>query len=107
MEKIRIKQMHLTNFKGFEEKTFDFNDSEKIILGGRNGYGKTTIFDALELLFTGKIARMKNYLDLHDKRTSLKQESLPLVYSSVSNDTVAVEALINIDGHELEIMRSA
>lgn len=107
MEKIRIKQMHLTNFKGFEEKIFDFNDSEKIILGGRNGYGKTTIFDALELLFTGKIARMKNYLDLHDKRTLLKQESLPLVYSSVSNDTVAVGALINIDGHELEIKRSA
>ena len=76
------------------------------LITGDTGAGKTTIFDALELLFTGKIARMKNYLDLHDKRTLLKQESLPLVYSS-SNNIVAVNAVIDIDGRKLEVMRSA
>ena len=45
MKKVIIKQMKLTNFKGLRDFTIEFNDSMTSVLG-KNGSGKTTIFDA-------------------------------------------------------------
>ncbi|MEL7571202.1 MAG: ATP-binding protein, partial [Eubacteriaceae bacterium] len=35
--------------------TVPFKASNIVILSGQNGYGKTTLFDAVELLFCGDI----------------------------------------------------
>lgn len=52
-----IKSVYLQNFKGIKEKTIiDFCEDTTLLIGP-NGFGKTTIFDALELAFTGKIYR--------------------------------------------------
>ena len=34
-----------------------------MVLDGPNGFGKTTIFDAVELVMTGKISRITNTID--------------------------------------------
>ena len=51
----RIKSLRVNNFKCFDDsKFYEFSfDEEKnpIILTGPNGFGKTTFFDALELVF--------------------------------------------------------
>ena len=68
------------NFKGFEHNFIEFGGATSLILGGKNGYGKTTIFDAIELAFTKKIKRFEEYLDNHDKKFKFNLEVVPLAY---------------------------
>lgn len=53
----KITYLRVFNFKVFDDFELDFKKSNIISLGGPNGYGKTTIFDTLELALTGNIER--------------------------------------------------
>lgn len=106
MKRLKIVSIHVYNFKGFEEATFHFEGCDAVVLGGMNGFGKTTVFDAIELLFTGKIARMVEYRALHNSSLSTSDEVLPLVYSA-NNDTVSVEAEVEIDDVLFFLKRTA
>lgn len=54
---MKIKKIYINNFKGIEQKEIiDFSENTTL-LTGPNGFGKTTIFDVLELCITGKIHR--------------------------------------------------
>lgn len=61
---MKIKKIKIQNFKVFGDTTINFNSSDIIVFDGPNGFGKTTIYDAIELVFTGKIRR---YEDLKAK----------------------------------------
>lgn len=56
---ITIKRLYIENYKLFLQKEIDFSGTLLSIFDGPNGYGKTSIFDAIELLITGKISRVK------------------------------------------------
>lgn len=54
---MNIKKIYLKNFKGIKEKKIvDFSNNTSLLIGP-NGFGKTTIFDAIELCLTGEINR--------------------------------------------------
>lgn len=95
------------NFKGFAELDVSFNDSDAVVLGGLNGYGKTTLFDALELLFTGRIQRMEDYVEFHDARYATSQENKPLVYKTAYSEEVIIKAWVKIDNTIIVILRKA
>ena len=102
----RIIDLTLHNFKGFKDTVISF-EKPRTILGGPNGYGKTSIFDALELLFTGTIQRMQVYRPGHDDRTNLRDEYKPLVYDT-SIDEIIIEANVQLDEHNIvRLKRSA
>ncbi|OZU88230.1 hypothetical protein CIL03_11285 [Virgibacillus indicus] len=54
---MRIKKIYLNNFKGINKKKIISFDNQASLLIGPNGFGKTTIFDVLELCLTGEIHR--------------------------------------------------
>lgn len=57
---MKIKKILLYNFKNFKNKTtIDFNDYVTFLVGP-NGFGKTTIFDAIELGLTGNLSRVSS-----------------------------------------------
>ena len=59
-----INRLEISNFKLIaDKKTIDFSKCDLVVLDGPNGFGKTTIFDAVELILTGKINRIKNTAD--------------------------------------------
>ena len=58
-ETVRIKSLELTNFRCFTNCTLDLS-SDVVAFYGRNGSGKTAIFDAIELALLGNIGRFAN-----------------------------------------------
>lgn len=61
-----LNKLMISNFKYITTDrpiTIDLNNSNMIVLNGQNGYGKTTLFDAIELLITGKIHHIQQVLN--------------------------------------------
>jgi len=56
----QISQIEVSSFKAFKRIHLDLGQSSLLTLDGPNGYGKTSIFDAIELLLTGQINRIQN-----------------------------------------------
>ena len=54
---IVINKIFLDNYKLFENFTLDLKNGLNIF-DGPNGYGKTSLFDAIEFLITGDIKRV-------------------------------------------------
>lgn len=73
---IKIKKLYIKNFKVYKEQIFDFNDTGLIVFDGPNGFGKTTIYDAIELLFTNQIKRYKRLDHLIDGRERRNENPL-------------------------------
>lgn len=57
MHNIYIKRIYLDNFKLFDNFELDFSEGLNVF-DGPNGYGKTSMFDAIEYLITGDIKRV-------------------------------------------------
>tara|TARA_R110002033_G_scaffold84545_1_gene135146 strand:+ start:3024 stop:5357 length:2334 start_codon:yes stop_codon:yes gene_type:complete len=56
----QIYKIEVSSFKAFKHIYLDLGESSLLTLDGPNGYGKTSIFDAVELLLTGQISRIQN-----------------------------------------------
>jgi len=54
----RISTLTIKNFKCVDDLSFDFGSKELIVFDGPNGYGKTTLFDAIEIILIGKPRRI-------------------------------------------------
>jgi ABC-type Mn2+/Zn2+ transport system ATPase subunit len=100
---MKILKLRIHNFKIFADTEIDFSDSNSLILCGRNGYGKTSVFDALELLFTGKIKRYEDYgNNYHDKRWTLYGK--PLVHDKNVTD-LFIEASIQMNDGSMKNLK--
>jgi DNA repair exonuclease SbcCD ATPase subunit len=57
---IKLNRITFRNFKVFgdEPYTINFEDNGLVLLDGPNGYGKTSVFDGIELGLTGNISRL-------------------------------------------------
>jgi len=73
-----IRDLRIKNFKCFDSKKFyRFNfyaNKNPTILSGPNGFGKTTFFDAVELIFTKNITRLQTSIE--DGRVNLGKNIL-------------------------------
>lgn len=58
-----IRKIKMENFRGFCNKTIDFQDKSVVLLSAANGIGKTTTIDAIEWCLTGDIGRLKIAFD--------------------------------------------
>ena len=58
-----IRKIKMENFRGFRNKTINFDDKSVVLLSAANGIGKTTTIDAIEWCLTGSIGRLKTAFD--------------------------------------------
>lgn len=102
MKKWKIAKIKVENFKPFKEANFDLKSSALITLDGPNGFGKTSIFDAVELLFTGKIQRViarNNSIIAKGKKKTHFEENLYWNKQKQGNLVIRTE-LISEDGND-------
>lgn len=57
MNNVILSKIYLDNYKLFDDFTLNFSDGLNVF-DGPNGYGKTSLFDAIEFLITGDIKRV-------------------------------------------------
>ena len=90
----RIKSVRLKNFKCFDNsKYYEFildDTKNPIILTGPNGFGKTTFFDAIELIFSNRITRFN--VTIEKGNTDLQKNVL---LNEADSDGFIVCTLIN------------
>lgn len=96
---MRIQKILIKNFKNVKgTKVIDFQDNVTLFVGP-NGFGKTTIFDAIELSLTGKIRRIteSDYTDGRSRFSSAYFQNDP------NKDTLIKLMLVNDKGETLTV----
>lgn len=89
----KISKIEISDFRGFDSvRTFELDDAEIVIFLGMNGFGKTSIFDAVEWCLTGHISRYESYLTSGRKQDFAKEKKvLRNKYSTNPHTLVKVE----------------
>lgn len=107
MKNWKISKLQIQAFKAFTNIEFDFKKSSLITLEGPNGYGKTSTFDAIELLFTGKISRISDLYKL--VMVDTKKKFKDNLYWNKKNGEVdlkiKVELMNDIDDEKISFVR--
>jgi len=96
MKKIILKKLSLLNFKGLRDYSIEFNADITRVLG-RNGSGKTTIFDGFTWLLFGKDSEDRSQFNI--KTLDDKGEPIPQLPHEVS-------ATLIVDGETVTLRRS-
>ena len=95
MKQVIIKKLSLLNFKGIRELEINFNESVTSI-SGRNGSGKTTVFDAFTWLMFGK--------DSEDRK-AFNIKTLDASGKAIEKIPHEVTAIIEVNGEAVTLCR--
>lgn len=105
--KLIVKRLEVRNFKVFEKLELTLESEHLVVLDGPNGFGKSSFFDALELLLTGKIRRYIELEELTVDRRSLKTGCPWLFKQAQADDWLSIRAEIVVDGKSRFLERAA
>lgn len=98
---IRIDKIHIENFKGIDgEVVIDIQNHEQdySILAGPNGYGKTTIFDALEICLTNALRRVNDVF--HDTQQSNRNRRNNYLQNDPEKELILKLLIVDTDQSE-------
>lgn len=90
-----IKSMHIENFKGVKNATYQF-DGKNVSVIGQNATGKTTIADSLWWLLFNKDSAGNERFSIRPLDSDGKQ---------IDNVEICVSAVLDIDGEEMELKK--
>lgn len=62
--KMYLEKLRIHNYKGFSDKTFNFNSYKNIIVG-ENEAGKSTIIEAIQIVLTGSLSYKSIFYSLN------------------------------------------
>ncbi|OXX83545.1 hypothetical protein AVM15_10245, partial [Paraclostridium benzoelyticum] len=90
----------IENFKFINNADIYFNESNLVVLDGPNGYGKTTIFDIIELVITGKISR------IDDNQTDTRSGCEDILYLKDPNKDAIVKVEFSSNDDRFTVVKT-
>lgn len=100
---MRLIKCYIENFKGIDSKQIiDFEKNGLTLFDGPNGYGKTTIFETIELCVTGDLNKTKQRVNV---TADLSDYSKAFFQNDDSKDVVLKIHFQREDGQNLIIIR--
>ncbi|HHX8475089.1 purine NTPase [Vibrio sp. VGrn 2] len=102
-----IVELIIKNFKVFKSLHLRIDGAQLTVLDGPNGFGKTSLFDALELLFMGGVRRYQDIENTIIDRRSLCQGCSLLNNEAMPGDWLSVRAKIKVGDETLFLERAA
>lgn len=93
--KLKIRSLHMENFKGI--KSLDVNFSNKTSIKGQNAAGKTTIFDAFTWLLFNKNSAGEEKFNVRP----LDKDG-----NRIDNVEIKVSSILDVDGKEVELSKT-
>jgi exonuclease SbcC len=104
---IKINKIRIENFKVFSSFQSEFEDTGLVVLDGPNGFGKTSFYDAVELLVTGSIRRYNMLRELIiDGRSRTAYLENPYLHTGSPAGDILIKAELNVDDKIFVIARS-
>lgn len=98
---MKVKKVYIKNFKGIRNKTIiDFSE-KTTLLTGPNGFGKTTVFNILELCLTGKIFSTIE----KDGVTNHSKDYTKPFFQNDSTESVVIKVLLEKENESLIIIK--
>lgn len=102
---IKVKKISIKNFKLFTSlETINFVNPSLIVLDGPNGFGKTSFFDAIEILFTGKLRRYSLLSNIIDGRQQINDNPI-LCNEAMLDDEMVIKVELEINDNTYYLMR--
>ena len=105
MSKWKLKRLEIDSFKVFEKFSGSF-DNDLIVLDGPNGFGKTSIFDAIQLLLCGNIPRIISLFNSL-KGNNNKHDERNLYWNNKSKSSIKIKAEFYCGDKVICLMRMA
>jgi len=97
-----LKKLYLENFKGVYRPTvLSLDEAQLTILNGPNGFGKTTVFDVIELCLRGHLERTKTY----NYVTKKNADHTKPFYQNRQNEDVILKLWLADDGQDHIIVK--
>ncbi|MGV0995995.1 AAA family ATPase [Empedobacter falsenii] len=101
---IKIDKIYIQNFKGIKDKViFDFNNSDfnVNVLSGPNGFGKTTIFEVIEICLTGNFGRIERFENVQQHKANRNK---PFFQNTDGEDVIIKLCLYDTESNEHRII---
>lgn len=100
---IKVKRIHIKNFKPFEDFYEEFYSQNLVVFDGPNGFGKTSFYDAIEILLTGNLRRYNDLVEnIVDNRHNVTGS--PLLNDRGTGD-LSIKGEFDIDGEVVCLKR--
>jgi len=96
----KITKLKVENFKCLDSADFNFSGRNLIVFDGPNGYGKTTAFDAIEILFTQTPRRIEN-----DDRINAVYSYSSSPIHKVESKPISIQLTLENGKEKIEIKR--
>ena len=94
---VRLERIKIQNFRAYRKaQTFVFGD-DVTVLYGPNGFGKTSVFDAIDFAATGNVGRLRISGDSHFKKAAAHLDSRA--------EDSSVSLLFEVNGVKRKIVR--
>ncbi|NEZ42590.1 AAA family ATPase [Paenibacillus alvei] len=101
---MRLSRLIINNFRVFPgEYIFDFSKKQLILVGGQNGHGKSSLFDAIQWCLTGEIRRYRGSSEYQNFNYLINEHALVKGTGRVS---ASVEVWLEMDNFIHKITRT-
>lgn len=100
MNRFKISNLYIKNFKCITEADFNFDGKYLVVYDGPNGYGKTTCFEAIEILFAGNPRKSKT--SFVDKRYKFRDSP---IHKYNEQEIIIAAVLTDNKGNNIKIKR--